>query len=99
MVIKKEGEHYTVDSKVIVAVGGIAVVLMLYFAVNMYQMVSHVGKLADHTSIMTTQIVEMNANTKSMSESTKHISSSIDNIDEGVDTVTSPRGMMNMWRR
>ena len=99
MVIKKEGEHYTIDSKVIVGIGGMAVVLMLYFAVNMYQMVNHVGKLADHTSVMTTQMVEMNANTKSMSQNTKHISSSIESIDDGVETVTSPRGMMNMWRR
>ena len=99
MVIKKEGEHYTIDTKVIVVVGGIAVTLMLYFAVNMYQMVSHVGKLADHTAVMTTQMVEMNKNTKSMSEDTHQMSSNLDHVDKSISTVTTPRGMMNMWRR
>lgn len=92
MITKKPDGQYAVDSKVIVGVGMMAVVLMLYFAVNMYQMVSHVGKLADNTAIMTTQVTEMNKNTKSMS-------SNMDSIDEGITTVTTPRGMMNMWRR
>jgi len=97
--IKKEEEHYTIDTKIIVIVGGIAVTLMLYFALNMYQMVSHVGKLADNTAIMTQQIVEMNQNTKSMSQDTHKMSSNIDSMDEGIRTVTTPRGMLNMWRR
>lgn len=99
MLIKETGERYTIGSKVIIGVGAIAVVLMIYFAINMYQMVSHVGKLANQTIIMTQQITEINKNTQHMSKDTHRMSANIDSIDNGIENVTSPRGMMNMWRR
>ena len=39
MLVKQSNGQYAMDSKIIVGVGVIAVVLMLYFAINMYQMV------------------------------------------------------------
>ena len=106
MLIKKLENQYTIDTKVIVGVGIIATILMIYFAINMYQMVSHVGKLADSTVIMTKQMIKMennigniDTNTKSMSQDTHKMSSSMTKMTRGIKNVTSPRGVLNMWRR
>lgn len=106
MLIERSGNQYNIDTKIITGVGIIAVVLMIYFAINMYQMVAHVGKLADSTVIMTKQMIKMennigniNTNTKSMSQDTHKMSSSMTSMTRGIKNVTSPRGVMNMWRR
>ena len=129
--IKSIGEStkqvYQFDHKVILFVGGISIILMIYFAINMFQMVSHVGKMAENTNIMTKQMViignsieHMNKNIDSMSKNTSVMSKDMDSfnknmkdmthsiklmtknvksMDKGMKTMTTPSGMMNMWRR
>jgi len=129
--IKSIGEQtkqvYQFDHKVILIVGGIAIVLMLYFAVNMYQMVSHVGNMVKNTNTMTKQMVvignsiehmnksmdnmskntsvmskdmdSFNKNIKDMTHSIKLMTKNVKSMDKGMKTITTPSGMMNMWRR
>jgi len=129
--IKSIGETtkqvYQFDHKVILFVGGIAIILMIYFAINMYQMVSYVGKMANNTNTMTKQMINIgnsikrmnksmdnmskntsimskdmdsfNKNIKDMTHSIKLMTKNVKSMDKGMKTITTPSGMMNMWRR
>ena len=99
MLIEKTNNKYNLDTKVIVGIGMIAVVLMIYFAINMYQMVSHVGKLANNTEVMTQQMIILGDNIKKINNNTYNMHSNINSIDKGIKTMTTPTGWINMWRK
>jgi methyl-accepting chemotaxis protein len=61
-------ETYKFNHKVIIVVGIVAVTLMLYFAINMYQMVNYVGKIVKNTNVMTEQMLIVGKSMQDMSK-------------------------------
>ena len=58
--MKISNEEYRFNNRVLLVIGGFAIALMLYFALNMYQMVTYVGEMVKNTSVMTQKMLTIN---------------------------------------
>ena len=67
----------TLNEKLIIVISAFAIVLMLFFAKNMHDMVSHVGSLVKDVHIMTQEMQKVSKNIQIMQEGTAQMTKSM----------------------